>query len=288
MPLADLAKAYKAAEIPAHRFALPLVAKAIASPSDADQLASEALSAQLVGISLQDVLDTLEQDSGNTTYEKLECLGLEHQTNSDRLVATFHLNQPSGYSGRPCTRGSTEYVAFGPTGTTTASSSTSAPSRPTSTTTAASCPGAASVTRPCCPSTSTRCARAARKPVLRRVRAVLSWGVPPSTTNPNLVPYWGNRLDTHVEIAPGRPYDGKARFTIVGGVPASEIDPSTGLTKPVAHLAVNGTPLDPHHSVAGRVTLHGPTDPVLVGSTYRVRLTNLTTGAGPFELMTDF
>ena len=58
------------------------------------------------------MLDALDKDSGNTTYEKLECLGLEHQGNSDRLVATFHLDKTSGYSGGPCTAGSTEYVAF--------------------------------------------------------------------------------------------------------------------------------------------------------------------------------
>jgi hypothetical protein len=288
LPLADLAAEYKRAEIPQHRFALPLVAKTIASSGDDVQLASGAVSAKLAGISLQDVLDALEKDSGNTTYEELECLGLEHQANADRLVATFHVKQPSGYSGGPCTAGSVEYVAFWADwdddcgfeylGTVETSVHDYAKLPDGGLCYAAVLPVDIAALRQSCD-----------KPVLRHVRAVLSWGAPPSTTDPDKVPFWGNRLDTHVQIAPGRPYDGTARFVIVGGVPAAEIDPATGLTMSVAHLAVNGLPLDSRGCpFAGRVTLHGPTDPALAGSTYRVLLTNLTTGVGPMPLMNGF
>jgi hypothetical protein len=288
LPLDHLAKAYKKAKVPPHRFALPALAKAIESPADAAQLAGEAASAQLAGIPLQEVLDSLENESGNTTYEELECLGLEHQAYSDRLVATFHVKQPFGYSGGPCTAGSVEYVAFWADwddnceleylGTVE-----------TNVHDYARLPDGGLCYAAVLPVDVAGLRRRCREPVLRRVRAVLSWGTPPSTTDPNHVPYWGNRLDTHVQIAPGRPYDGTARFTIVGGVPAAEIDPATGLTMSVAHLAVNGLPLDPRGCpFAGRVTLHGPTDPALAGSTYRVLLTNLTTGAGPVPLTNGF
>jgi hypothetical protein len=40
---------------------------------------------------------------------------------------------------------------------------------------------------------------------LHRVRAVLSWNTPPSTVDPDAVPHWGNRLDAHVHVLPGRP-----------------------------------------------------------------------------------
>ena len=69
-------------------------------------------------------------------------------------------------------------------------------------------------------------------PVIGRVRAVLSWGTPPSTTDPDALPYWGNRLDTHVQLRPGRPYDGSAFFTIVGGVATASISNVTGETLP--------------------------------------------------------
>ena len=278
VPLSYLAKAYERAEVPEHRFALQHVAKAIESPGDAAQLASEAVSAQLAGISIQKVIDTLESDSGNTTYEELECLGLESNANVERLVATFHVKQPFGYSGGPCTRGSTEYVAFWADWDDNCEFEYLGTIE-TNVHDYAKLPDGGLCYAAVLPVDVNGFRKRCKEPVLRRVRAVLSWGVPPSTTDPNKVPYWGNRLDTHVQIAPGDPYDGNARFTIVGGVPAAEIA-STGLTMSVAHLAVNGFTLDPRGCpFAGRVTLHGPTDPALAGSTYRIHLTNLTTGA---------
>jgi hypothetical protein len=288
VPLTYLAETYKAAEVPEHRFALPVVAKSIASSGDADQLANVAATVQAAGISLEDVLAALDQDSGNTTFEELECLGLEHQRNADRLVATFRVKLPSGYSGPPCTKGSVEYVAFWADwdddcafeylGTVETSLHDYVKLPDGGLCYAAVLPVDLGAIRKRCDT-----------PVLRRVRAVLSWGAPPSTTDPDDVPYWGNRLDTHVQVAPGQPYDGTARFVIVGGVPAAEIDPGTGLTMSVAHLAVNGLPLDARGCpFAGRVTLHGPTDPALAGTTYRVLLTNLTTGVGPTPLMNGF
>ena len=288
MPLAELAEGYKQAQVPEHRFALPHIAKAVAPSADQLQLTSAAVSASSAGISLQNVLDALDKDSGNTTYEKLECLGLEHQANSDRLVATFHLDKTSGYSGGPCTAGSTEYVAFWADwdddckfeylGTVE-----------TNVHDYAKLPDGGLCYAAVLPVDLSRLRQSCERPVLRHVRAVLSWGTPPSITDPDLVPHWGNRLDTHVQIAPGRPYDGTARFVIVGGVPAAEIDPATGLTLPVAHLAVNGTPLDARGCpFSGLITLHGPTDPALVGSTYRVLVTNLTAGGTPTPLMSGF
>jgi hypothetical protein len=37
-----------------------------------------------------------------------------------------------------------------------------------------------------------------------RVRAILSWNVPPPANTPNFVPVWGNRLDAQVQIRPRR------------------------------------------------------------------------------------
>ncbi|MGH3371056.1 MAG: hypothetical protein ACRDPR_13765, partial [Nocardioidaceae bacterium] len=115
---------------------------------------------------------------------------------------------------------------------------------------------------------------------------VLSWGTPPSTTDPDAVPYWGNRLDVHVQLRPGRPYDGTARFTIVGGVPAASVDTGSGMTLPGAAIAENGFPLPNDCPFAGVVTLHGPLDPALAGQLYRVRVRNITAG-GPLGNLTS-
>ena len=45
--------------------------------------------------------------------------------------------------------------------------------------------------------------RSCKEPKVARVRAVLSWAVPPSTTDPDALNYWGNRIDAHVQINPG-------------------------------------------------------------------------------------
>ena len=66
-----------------------------------------------------------------------------------------------------------------------------------------------------------------------------------------------------MQLRPGRPYDGTARFTIVGGVASASVDAGTGMTLPGAVLAVNGYPLPDDCPFAGVVTLHGPLDPAL-------------------------
>lgn len=130
--------------------------------------------------------------------------------------------------------------------------------------------------------------RDCESPVIGRVRAVLSWGAPPSTTDPNVVPHWGNRLDVHVQLRPGRPYDGTARFTIVGGVAAASVDLAFGMTLPGAAIAENGYPLPHDCPFAGVVTLHGPLDPALAGQLHRIRVNNVTTGSGVSDLTDPF
>ena len=239
LPLAKLAKAYEKADVPPHRFALPHLAKAIAPSTDMAELAAEAVAAKLAGISLPEVIDALDKQSGNTSYEELGCLGLEHQLVTDRLVATFHVKRKTGYSGPPCSAGSTEYVAFWADWDDNCRFEY-LDTVETNVHDYANLPNDGLCYAAVLPVNLGPYRKDCKQPVLRRVRAVLSWGSPPSTTNPDLIPHWGNRLDTHVQIAPGTPYDGTARFTVVGGVPAEEIG-GNGLTIAGAHL--NGMPL---------------------------------------------
>ena len=114
LALPELAKLYsgKAKDaVPAHRFALPHLESA--QTGGAKTLESYVYSAQFAissKIDLSAVLKQLEQLNGDTTYEQLECLGLDN--NTDQLVGTFRVKRPSGFSGGPCTAGSTEYVAY--------------------------------------------------------------------------------------------------------------------------------------------------------------------------------
>ena len=92
-----------------------------------------------------------------------------------------------------------------------------------------------------------------------------------------------------MHVLPGDQYDGTAKLTIVGGVATGEIDASTGVTLPVAHIAYNGVALDSRGCpFAGRVTVHGPTDPALAGTTYRLLVRNVTTGGSSDPVTTPF
>lgn len=132
---------------------------------------------------------------GNTRFEELECVGLNPPY--DRLEAVVRIKRNSGYGGDVCSTGSFEYVRFyvdlhdngvfhdvglgsvrvfditGP--------------------------------KPLCYAVL-RDFDSIRKFCLTenvvRVRAILSWNVPPPANSPNFVPVWGNRLDASVQIRP--------------------------------------------------------------------------------------
>lgn len=274
-------------EVPAHRFALPhLAATQAGGAVTLDSYVGPAQIAQANGLDLQAILGILESASGDTTYEQITCVGLDN--NTDQIVGTFHVKKPSGFSGGPCTAGSTEYVAYwadfgSPNCSFTYLGTVSVNTHDYDTLPADGLSYAAPLSvnlgqfRKNCDT-----------PVIGRIRAVLSWGTPPSTTNPDAVPYWGNRIDAHVQLRPGQPYDGTARFTIVGGVESSKVDPTTGLTLPGGHIVENGYALPDSCPFAGLVSLHGPLDPALAGLQYRIWVRNVSAGTAPSPLTSAF
>src|SRR5262249_37934444 len=115
LTLPELAQLYqakkggKAAAVEPHRFGLAHVQSAIATGSQEALLAANA-EWKAIDVDLAGVIAALNQTRPDVSYEELECLGLEY--NLDRLVATFRVKKPGGYSGDPCSAGSQEYVAF--------------------------------------------------------------------------------------------------------------------------------------------------------------------------------
>lgn len=103
VPLSELARTYRKA--PPHGFAFPaLTSVSEATTADVPTLTASALLAEQAGVDLSEVIKALQDGSGNTDYEELECLGLDEGLQS--LVAAFKIKPPSGYSGQPCTAGS--------------------------------------------------------------------------------------------------------------------------------------------------------------------------------------
>jgi hypothetical protein len=281
--LADAAKLYAAqAEKPAvepHRFGLPDVAPVLTSP---EKLAVKAAEWKDLGLDLAAALDALKQ-FGNTSYEQLNCVGLDNNSFPERLVATFRIKKPVGYSGNLCQPGSKEYVAFWVDWDNTCkwsyvgTAAVAVHDIPT-------IPSGGLSYSAVLPVDLSKHRRDCHRPKVLRVRAVLSWGTPPSTTNPEAVPHWGNRRDVHVQLNPGTPSPGGAPTPIIGilgGIPVSKIkadpalpiDPATtGMTLPGAAFVLNGLPADAHDRpcpFGARVVIQGPQYP---GFKYRVQV----------------
>ncbi|HVF03443.1 MAG TPA: hypothetical protein VNA20_01255 [Frankiaceae bacterium] len=262
-----------------HRFALPALQQAVLSKSVVAEWAD-------IGVALPELADALVDLSGDTSYEEVDCLALDN--NRGALTATFAVKRPYGYNGTLCKPGSQEHVAFWADWDdtcewtylgTVAVTVHDFPELPDG----GLCYAAmlpvdlAAVRKPCHESGPSR------------VRAVLSWNSPPSTTDPDDVPHWGNVLDAHVQVAPGQPVDPNnpvPLIAILGGVETAQIDPATGLTTPTAVLAENGQPIDGDGRpcpFAGIVTVRGYSYP---GHTYRVLVR--APGGGWAPVMTPF
>lgn len=226
------------------------------------------------GLELGDVLEGIEQTNGDVSYEELECVGLDD--NRERLVGTFRIKRPTGFSGGLCSAGSTEYVAFwvdwGDTCTWTYAGTAQVaahdfPNLPDE----GLCYSAA------LPVSLEELRRDCEEPRIARIRAVLSWDTPPSTTDPTALPVWGNRVDTHVRVLPGVPGGDPSQpetwITLVGGVNVSNrpttsgIDLSTGKTTDDAVFAHVGVPTRAGRPFGGWIVVHGPS---LAGRQYKV------------------
>jgi hypothetical protein len=202
---------------------------------------SKALVWKSVGLDWGAALAALEDTTADVSYEELECLGLEESV-PERLIATFRIKRPTGYSGDLCHAGSQEYVAFWAdwdntcrwtylgTATVNVHDINAVPKEGLCY--AAILPVDLAYHRQAC-----------NKPKIARIRAVLSWAVPPSTVDPDTLTYWGNRLDTHVQINPGEEVDPghpTAKVRNIGGIAVEEIDTiGSGMTVPTAKFAHN-------------------------------------------------
>ena len=118
---------------------------------------------------------------------------------------------------------------------------------------------------------------------------MLSWNVPPSSTDPDAVPFWGNRLDVHVQAPVASPGAGTGpNIFAIGGIGVASIDsfydPITqttsggGLTVPGAHFAFTGALTDFRACpFGGEVVINGEPVP---GGSYRIQVRNLSQGTG--------
>ncbi len=276
---AELVRNYQQLKIPASRFALKTVQSMIAEPASELTLMNKSILEDLK-INVNAIIDQLavpipiDISKANVDYEELKCVGLDYNTES--LVATVQIKKKSGYSGDLCHAGSDEYIAFWVDWDnscqwqyidTAILNVNDIQMKGDHLCYSVSLPLDATFHRKLC-----------TNPNVIRVRGVLSWNIAPSTTNPDKLEIYGNRIDTHVQIKPGviiNPGDVIPLFNIIGGIDVAHVDDSSGLTRPGSFFAYNGISVPTGAPFDGVIVLNGPSFP---GYRYKIKITNLGNG----------
>lgn len=248
--VAELAKAYAADQVEPHRFALPAYLAATATGVTPPSVAAPVAPGGKVGgfgsvlaeidVSAKSFLADLFATDGNTSYEELGCIGYDPV--EDAVVGVFTVKRPSGYSGGPCTAGSTEHVAFwvdwgsgwqhvGTTATTVHDEAV---------------PDGGLHYSVYHPLGSYPHRRACSDgPVQPRLRAILSWQQAPPPGDPDWRPTWGNREETTFELPSGAVTPLAPVLDGVSGYAVCQIDPADG------HTTVHQRPFGAGITVSG-------------------------------------
>jgi hypothetical protein len=285
---AQLYALYEDTEIPQHRYLLSQVTELLANPvalgaavNQSDFKLVPGLQGKVdVGALVGAVLDP----QGDETYEQLGCVGLN--TTTDELVATIDVKLSSGYSGDLCSTGSQEYVAFWVdwgagyeyVGTTSVNVHDVATIPAEGLQYSAALPFAQALTR---------CQPCSDGPVTPQIRAVLSWGTPPSDSDPYAVPVWGGHLETNVLIAPGDPITGGGPvLESIGSMPVALIDQVTGLATGMSLVGFTAAacPFGGQINFTGHVL--NPSTELFGGPGFQYRILISTNGGASFTPMT--
>jgi len=193
---AELYKLYAGTPVPQHRY----LASLLSAAANAATLTTATELGGISGVDIASAVASFINTSGDTAYEQLDCIGLD--PNLSQLTGVLEIKQSSGYAGGPCTAGSTEYVAFWVdwgTGLEYAGT-TSVGVHDFS-----SIPAGGLQYNVFLPVNLLAHAKPCSSgPQTAKVHAVLSWNIPPSTTNPYAPVVWGNSLDGLILIPPGQ------------------------------------------------------------------------------------
>src|SRR3954447_13537855 len=147
--------------------------------------------------------DAIEVKTGDTTFEEISCVS--YSPTRDRIEATVEVKLSSGYSGGLCSKGSFEHLRFyvddgsgwqdaGPAGINVHDIPVRKDCAGDPTTPLSYVAGVDYTPR------RDWCGR----PVLPKVRAILSWELRPPAGQPDWTPVWGSVHECSVQVAPRR------------------------------------------------------------------------------------
>jgi hypothetical protein len=238
-PIHELLRAYRQHQVPDHRTLYPIVqalltggpgAAGVASYTDLALLAS-------LGVDIAKILATLSttasvpSSQGDTEFEQLVCAGLS--TATDTLGAVIQIKRPSGYSGTLCQSGSTEYIAFWADFDGNGTYESYLGTAGVQVHDISNIPPGGLYYSVLLQTNLSAHLKDCSDPNVVRLRAVLSWSVPPSSVDPNALNFWGNRLDVAIQIRPGEATTGLFGILYyIGNVTVDNISPMTFLAYP--------------------------------------------------------
>lgn len=253
-PLEAFYASYKRAKVPDHRTFYSTIAPMLTNAKKFKALSSYNLfEVQKLKVDVKAITDLILKPVGqaDVSFEELMCVGLN--TPLDTLGAVIKLKKNSGFSGDLCHNGSQEHVAFWADWNNNGIFDQYLGTASITVHDIDNIPAGGLFYNVDLPINLTNRIRTCALPNMIRVRAVLSWSSLPSTTDPNDLNTWGNRIDAVVQIRPSQAAQVEAELTHVGGVDRDLIHPLTFLvnsdtTNPTSH---NNRPY------GGWVSFHG-------------------------------
>lgn len=300
LPVEAAAKAYKAAKVAPGRAMFQLVQAVKAHPAELASAegnpnpaaANLASFAKIYGVDLSKLIDILNGASGdgNQDFEQLTCIGMQPGPFLDQLVGVIDVKKSLGYGGSLCTNGSREYIAYymdfgaGWQYMGTASVGVNDIDK---------MPADGLKYTAYLPVDLTKYRGRCEKPVLVKMRAILSWATPPPI-DPDYKPTWGGREETLVVLTPRRG-DGSGALTpfitAAGRVSVEKIDSLSGLATASSPFIVNEAPFGGEVQISGYILNHPDHSATGVKLRYRVMISNdgvnFSAAANPFTIGVD-
>ena len=226
-----------------------------------------------LNVDLATILKTLNPgvavEGGNTDFEQVVCAGLN--TATDTVGAVIWIKRPGGYGGNLCQAGTTEYVAFWADFDDNGTYETYLGMAAVQVHDITNIPKEGLFYSVILPSNFSAHLKACVNPNVVRLRAVLSWSVPPSTIDPNALNFWGNRLDVAMQIRPGRATTGLVGYLYyIGNVPLLDISTTTYLANPSSGALNTANCAQPamDRPFAGGITVGGRISNFVPGTAY--------------------
>lgn len=190
------------------------------------ELISQIKTLQTVGLNIKKISDFLLKPKFNTSYEEIKCVGLDRELSI--LHGSVVVKKKGGYSGDLCSSGSQEYVAFyldfGSGWNYMGTSSVNVHDI------------SAKIANELwytvmLPVSLSKHQQQWCKTGKAKIRAILSWNVPPAPNDPDYKAYWGDWEECNIEVKP-----------LPAGVPPGEMTPvieSLG-SMPVSEINASG------------------------------------------------